>query len=75
MPIIVRLQYCVIRMYFKDHNPPHFHVDAPDGKALCEIRTLERIDGQVDRKVEREALDWAEKNRFKLWQLWKEYNP
>ena len=65
----------MIRMYFRDHNPPHFHVDGVDGKAVYAIRTLERLDGSVDRKTEREALDWAEKNRFKLLRLWKEYNP
>lgn len=75
MPVVVRLQYCVIRMYFHDHNPPHFHVDAPDGKALYAIKTLERLDGNVERKVEREALDWAMQNQFKLLKLWKEYNP
>ena len=75
MPIVVRLQHCVIRMYFRDHNPPHFHVDGPTIKALYTIRTLELLEGRIDRKAEREALDWAEKNRLKLWQLWKEYNP
>ena len=75
MPVVVRLQYCVIRMYFRDHNPPHFHVDAPDGRATFEIRTLDKMEGQIDRRTEKEALAWAEQNRFKLWQLWKEYNP
>ena len=75
MPIVGRLQHCVIRMYFRDHNPPHFHVDGPTIKALYTIRTLELLEGRIDRKAEREALDWAEKNRLKLWQLWKEYNP
>lgn len=75
MPIVVRLQHCIIRMYFKDHNPPHFHVDTTEGKALYSIRELTRIDGSVSGKAEKEALDWAEQNRFKLWRLWKEYNP
>ena len=57
MPIIVRLQYCVIRMYFKDHNPPHFHIDTPDGKALMTIRTLEVFEGEVDSRAVREAKD------------------
>ncbi|MGB3553845.1 MAG: DUF4160 domain-containing protein [Jannaschia sp.] len=75
MPIIVRLQFCVIRMYFMDHNPPHFHVDTTDGGALYTIRTLKHMEGSVDRKAEAEALQWAEKNRFILWRYWKEYNP
>ena len=75
MPIIVRLQYCVIRMYFRDHNPPHFHIDTPDSAALMAIRTLEVFDGKVDRRAEREAADWATANRAVLWAAWKEYNP
>lgn len=75
MPVIVRLQFCVIRMYFMDHDPPHFHVDTTDGKALYTIRTLERMDGRIDRKAEAEALAWADANRFRLWRKWKELNP
>ena len=62
-------------MYFRDHNPPHFHVDTVDGRAQYEIRTLRLMEGEVSRRAEKEALAWAEQNRFKLWQLWKEYNP
>ena len=75
MPVIVRLQYCVIRMYFKDHNPPHFHVDTPDGGALLAIRTLEVIDGEADARALREATDWATENRARLWAAWEEFNP
>lgn len=69
MPVVVRLRYCVIRMYFQDHNPPHFHVDTPDAQACYGIRELDLIEGSVDRKAEKEALAWAQTNRFKLWQL------
>jgi hypothetical protein len=75
MPIIVRLRYCVIRMYFRDHNPPHFHVDTPEAKAVVAIRTLEVIDGEVDRRALREATDWAEANYDRLWEAWREHNP
>ena len=75
MPIIVRLQYCVIRMYFKDHNPPHFHIDTPDQRALMTIRTLEMYEGEVNPRAEREAREWAEANYDRLWSLWREFNP
>jgi hypothetical protein len=75
MPIIVRLQYCVIAMYFRDHNPPHFHVDTPDSGAIVAIRTLEVLDGKVDRRALREAKEWAEANYDRLWTKWREFNP
>lgn len=75
MPVVVRLRYCVIRMYFKDHNPPHFHVDTTEGSAEYTIKSLELMAGQISSRAEKEALSWATENRFKLWRLWKEYNP
>ena len=75
MPVIVRLQYCVIRMYFHDHNPPHFHIDTPDGRALMAIRSLEVIEGEVDARAEGEAKTWAAANVDRLWAAWQEFNP
>ena len=75
MPIIVRLQHCVIRMYFRDHNPPHFHIDTPDGGALMSIRTLDVFDGGVNARAEREARVWASAHVDHLWSAWQEFNP
>ena len=73
MPVLVRLQYCVIRMYFRDHNPPHFHVDTPDGRALVGIGDLNVIEGRVTAAALNEAREWAEKNKDRLWSAWEEY--
>jgi hypothetical protein len=75
MPILVRLEHCVIRMYFMDHDPPHFHIDTPDGSALMAIRTLEVFEGKVDNRALREATEWAEANYDRLWAAWREFNP
>lgn len=75
MPVLVRLRYCVIRMYFKDHNPPHFHIDTPDRGALMAIRTLEVLAGDVDPLALSEAKNWAEANYDRLWAAWREFNP
>ena len=72
MPIIVRLQYSVIRMYFRDHNPPHFHVETTNGRALLDIRTLDVIEGRASSAVLKEARSWAEANRDRLWAVWQE---
>ena len=34
MPTIARLQYCMILMFFQDHNPPHFHVRGLDRREV-----------------------------------------
>ena len=72
MPIIVRLQYCVIRMYFRDHNTPHFHVETTNGRALLDIRTLDVIEGRASSAALKEARSWAEANRDRLWAVWQE---
>jgi hypothetical protein len=74
MPVVVRLQYCVIHMYFDDHNPPHFHIYTPDMGAVMDLRTFEVIEGSVDRRAEAEARDWAKANVDRLWGLWEEYS-
>jgi hypothetical protein len=48
MPTIVKLGNIAIRMFAKDHNPPHFHVVTPDHQALVSIETLELMRGSMD---------------------------
>jgi len=74
MPVIVRLQYCVIRMYFNEHNPPHFHVDTTNGRVLMTIEDLEVIEGEADARAVREARVWARENRERLWAFWREHH-
>ena len=74
MPVLVRLQYCVIFMYPKDHNPPHFHVVGLDGRdAQVRLGVLTLLNGQVDRRALKEAVAWAEENRDFLQEMWNDY--
>jgi Domain of unknown function (DUF4160) len=75
MPTIVRLQLSVIRMYFKDHNPPHFHVETPQGRAMLRISDFSIIEGQAPARAVKEARLWAEANRGHLEQVWQELHP
>ena len=74
MPVIVRLQYCVIRMYFGDHSPPHFHVDTTAGRVLLTIADLKVLEGKVDARALKEARAWANLNRDRLMAVWREYH-
>jgi Domain of unknown function (DUF4160) len=40
MPEISRFFGIVIKMFFDDHNPPHFHAEYGGDLALIDIRTL-----------------------------------
>lgn len=71
MPVLVRLQYCLIAMYANDHNPPHFHILGHDGReAEVLLRDFAIKKGTVDRRAVREALVWAEENQSLLKETW-----
>ena len=40
MPEISRFYGIVIKMYFDDHHPPHFHAEYGESQALVQIETL-----------------------------------
>ncbi len=74
MPVLVRLQYCVISMYANDHNPPHFHVVGLDGRdALVRLGALTVLNGEVDRRALKEAIEWARKNPDFLEEAWDDF--
>ena len=75
MPVIARLRYCLIAMYFDDHNPPHFHVIGNDGQeAEVLIRGLTVRKGTVDRRAMREAMEWAQASEGLLWEKWNDFH-
>jgi len=53
MPEISRFYGIIIKMYFGDHNPPHFHVEYGDDGALISINTLGVIAGNLPPSAER----------------------
>ena len=74
MPVIVRLQYCVISMFANDHNPPHFHIYGVDGRdAQVRLGALTVINGEVDRRALKEAVEWAKQNTDFLAETWNDY--
>ena len=47
MPEISRFFGIVIRIFFNDHEPPHFHAIYGDFEALLEIETLAVYRGKL----------------------------
>jgi len=47
MPEICRFYGIVIRMYFADHNPPHFHAVYAEHEARIDIDTLGVVSGDL----------------------------
>lgn len=67
MPEISRFYgIIIIRMYFQDHNPPHFHVEYQGEQAEYSIKTLELLAGKLPNRANALVLEWASLHRDEL---------
>ncbi|MBK8339101.1 MAG: DUF4160 domain-containing protein [Flavobacteriales bacterium] len=70
MPELCRFYGIIIRMYFMDHNPPHFHAEYQGDRAEFDIRTLEVIAGALPGRAMALVLEWASMHRQELLANW-----
>jgi len=71
VPTLIDVGSWKIRVYFGDHNPPHFHLVCSDGRAaLVAFDDLRVLDGDVPAQALAEARDWAAGNRARLIDAW-----
>jgi hypothetical protein len=71
MPTISTFYGILIRMFFNDHAPPHFHVQYAEFKATVEIKTLTIASGELPRRAQELVLDWAELHQQELLEDWR----
>jgi hypothetical protein len=57
-------------MYFRDHNPPHFHAAYGEDSAKIEIATGEVFEGDLPRRARRLVREWANLHRIELERNW-----
>lgn len=64
-----------VRNSEKPHNLPHFHVTAP-GKAdaVYTISPVAFYMGEISGKDNKAVIEWAEKNRDMLVEMWNSYH-
>ncbi len=70
MPEISRFYGIVIRMYFDDHNPPHFHADYGGKEALVNIRTLAVFAGELPPRAMGLVAEWTSLRQDELMAAW-----
>jgi len=70
MPEISRFYGIIIRMFYNDHNPPHFHVIYQDNEALIDINTLKIMNGSLPKRAKSLAIEWAIEHRDELMANW-----
>jgi hypothetical protein len=64
VPTISAFFGIVISMYWRDHNPAHFHARYGDFEALVRIDTLEVIRGSLPKRALALVLEWASEHRI-----------
>ena len=70
MPEVSRFFGIIIRMFFNDHQPPHFHAVYAEHEALVEIETLALYRGELPRRALALVLEWAALHRDELRRDW-----
>jgi hypothetical protein len=70
MPTISTFYGIVIRMFFREHAPPHFHVEYGGHTAEIAIETLDVLAGELPRRTLSLVLEWAVLHRAELRDNW-----
>jgi hypothetical protein len=71
MPIVSTFFGIIIRMYYGDHRPPHFHVEFQGEKASFTFDG-EVLAGSISSKTAKRLIrEWARRHRLELMINWK----
>jgi hypothetical protein len=70
MPTISTFYGIIIRMFYDEHAPPHFHAQYGEFKASIDIQTVELMEGKLPRRALELVLDWAELHQAGLLENW-----
>lgn len=70
MPEISRFFGIVITMYYKEHNPPHFHAEYNGMKAQFNMLEGAFTKGALPVKATRLVVAWYEIHKEQLLELW-----
>jgi hypothetical protein len=65
-------------MYYRYHNPPHFHAEYGSDSAIYDINTLAKIEGRIPARAAGLIVEWALLHNDELFDRWakaREYQP
>ena len=70
MPEISRFYGIVIKMFFDDHNPPHFHALYGEHEVLIDINTFAVFAGHLPPRALGLVIEWATLHQDELLNDW-----
>ncbi len=70
MPEISRFFGIIIRMYFDEHPPPHFHAIYGNDEAQIGIEPIVILNGNLPRRAMSMVLEWTALHQRDLMKNW-----
>jgi len=70
MPEVSRFYGIVIRVFYDDHNPPHFHAEYGEYEVLVSINTLAILSGGLPARALGMVAEWASLRQQELRAAW-----
>jgi hypothetical protein len=70
VPTISSFFGILIRMYFNDHAPPHFHAHYNDNVAVIAIDSLQVLEGSLPPRALGLVIEWAQLHKAELIDDW-----
>ncbi len=70
MPEVCRFFGIIIRMYFDEHVPPHFHAIYGEYEAQVGIDPIEVLAGKLPHRATSMVIEWAALHQWELMSNW-----
>jgi hypothetical protein len=70
MPEIAKFYGIIIKLFFGDHPPPHFHAVYGEYVGLFDLETLEMIEGDLPKRARKLVIEWAQLHKDELKEMW-----
>ena len=70
MPVISSFYGILIKMYFGDHVPPHFHAEYAEFSAQISIKDFAILQGYLPPKAFALVVEWASVHKEALMSNW-----
>ena len=70
MPELSRFYGITIRMYFREHDPPHFHAEYGGSQVLVRIGDLAMLGGRLPPRARGLVVEWASLHHDELRKAW-----
>ena len=70
MPVISSFYGILIKMYFGDHTPPHFHAEHSEFAAQISIVDFAIMNGYLPPKALALVVEWASNHKDELLENW-----